>query len=275
MWKEETGKYGVARRWTAALVVVAAVVALTGCAVGNGSETAAERTELIVSAAASLTDALQELEATYEETNRGVDLLLNFGSSGALQKQIEQGAPADLFISAGTSQMKALVSQDLVEPDTEVTLLLNELVVIVPAEGGATVNEAADLLADGIGTIAIGEPDTVPAGGYAKEAMEHYGIWEKIEPKLVLGKDVRQVLTYVETGNVDAGWVYRTDAASSDTVRVAFAAGADSHAPIAYPAAVVRASSNLEEARKLLDYLQSDEADRLFESHGFRIPAEP
>lgn len=152
-----------------------------------------------MTAAASLTDSLKEIQALYEQKNEDITLSYNFGSSGTLQQQIEQGAPVDLFLSAGKKQMAALVDKGLVEKNRQTGLLRNELVVIVPSDSGKRVSSVSDLVDPGFVKLAIGEPTTVPAGGYTREALEHDGLWDALQPRFVYAKDVRQVLTYVET----------------------------------------------------------------------------
>jgi molybdate transport system substrate-binding protein len=268
------------RRMIYCTTIAVLIAALTGCTgnvddrkdgAGDG-DGRKKRIELIVSAAASLQDSLNAIEPLYEEHNRSIDLIMNYGSSGALQKQIEQGAPADLFLSAGVRQIESLASADLVR-DT-VDLLSNQLVAIVPEEAALSIANLQDLPAAGLRTIAIGDPDVVPAGGYAREALISAGMWQELESKLVLAKDVRQVTTYVETGNAELGFVYKTDALSSDRAIVAFEVAPELHAPILYPAGVVTRSKHRQEAERFLAYLRGDAASAVFESQGFRTLAE-
>ncbi len=253
-----------------AAVMLLALLALPACG-GAGDRSGGQKpVELTVSAAASLTEAVKEIGALYEERHQDTKLLYNFGASGTLQKQIQEGAPADLFISAASRNMDEFVNAGLAVADSHVQLLAGELVVIVPAEGGHDIKGLRDLEGDGMKRIAIGIPESVPAGGYAKEALEGEQLWERLQGKLVQAKDVRQVLQYVETGNADAGFVYRTDAIASDEARIAFAVDAGSHAPILYPAAAVAASKHPDMAKELLAFFQSEEAMAVFERYGFR-----
>ncbi|WP_411346798.1 molybdate ABC transporter substrate-binding protein [Paenibacillus sp. WLX1005] len=230
-------------------------------------------TELTISAAASLTDSLQEIQKLYEAKYPNVKLTFNFAASGTLQKQIEQGAPADLFISAGSKQMQALIDEKLVDKDHEINLLTNELVLVVPKDSTTTPANVEDLSADSIKRLAIGTPESVPAGMYAKQALEKANLWDSLQAKLVQTKDVKQVLSYVETGNADAGFVYKTDAMESDGVKIAFTASEDSHDPIVYPAAVLSATTHREDAAQFYAYLQTEEAQAIFAKYGFNKAA--
>lgn len=224
-----------------------------------------------MSAAASLTDALGELKALYETAHPEVTLSFNFGASGALQQQIEQGAPADIFLSAATKNMQALVDRGLMQEQRD--LLKNELVVVVPSDGAAPVAKLEDLSGEGIKRIAVGIPESVPAGGYAKDALTAAGLWDSLQAKLVQGKDVRQVLQYVETANADAGFVYKTDALSSDKVKVAFAVDPSQYKTIVYPVGVVKATKHADAAERFYEYLQTPESAAVFVKYGFSAAA--
>jgi len=251
----------------AALAVLIAAILAAAFRLPGRAEPAAERTELLVAAAASLQGSLDEVLAAYEANRPGVAVTVTYGSSGALKHQIAHGAPADLFIFADTLQSDELVEQELA--DNVRVLLSNRLVLVVPsgaAEASASLGELKD---SGVRRIAIGQPETVPAGRYAAEALEAAGIREAVADKLIYGKDVRQVLAYVETGNADAGLVYRSDALGSAKARMVQELAQDLHGPIRYPAGVVRTTANRTEAERLLDYLGSDGARTTFRSYGF------
>lgn len=239
------------------------VILAVGCAEQNSA------TELTVSAATSLTDALTEIRENYEVQHGDVRLHFNFGASGALQRQIEQGAPVDLFVFAAASPMRKLVEQGLVREDQQAKLLSNVLVVVVPKESGKTVASLTDLSNSEVKNIAVGVPESVPAGRYAKEALTKAGLWDSLQSALVQGKDVRQVLHYVETGNSDAGFVYRSDALASSKVKIAFAVDFGGHSPIEYPAGLVKTTKHPAEAREFYAYLQSADAAAVFEKYGF------
>ncbi|WP_413407374.1 molybdate ABC transporter substrate-binding protein [Paenibacillus amylolyticus] len=231
-----------------------------------------ETVDLTISAAASLTDAMKEIETNYELANPYIELNFNFGASGALQQQIEQGAPADIFVSAATKNMNALVDENLIASGDQKNLLQNSLVAIVPADGTNTVASETDLTSDSIKTVAIGIPESVPAGTYAKEALTNAKLWDELESKLVQGKDVRQVLQYVETGNADAGFVYKTDALTSDQVKIAFEVDKNSYTPANYPIGIIEGTKHRTEAEQFYAYLQTPEVLDIFAKYGFTIP---
>ena len=225
--------------------------------------------ELLVCAAASLTDVMAELAEAYKLTAPHVTLTFTFGSSGALQTQIEEGAPADLFLSAGKKQMTALLEKELILPEGSVDLLENKVVLIVPKESTLALDSFGDASTDKVKLIALGEVTGVPVGQYSKQIFESLGIWDTVSKKSNFGSDVRQVLTWVEGGEVDCGVVYATDAITSDLVSVAAAAPEGSCDKIIYPAAAVKATIYPEEASAFLAFLQTPEASAIFEKYGF------
>ncbi|MCM3784190.1 molybdate ABC transporter substrate-binding protein [Neobacillus mesonae] len=249
----------------------------TSTSTSSSSESAepaepAELTELTVSAAASLTDALEELRPLFEAEYPNIELSFNFGGSGSLQQQIEQGAPADLFLSAAEKNMQALLDKNLINADSTKTLLTNELVLIASSGNEQKITSEEDLTSEGIKVVAIGIPESVPAGSYAKEALATLGIYEQLEPKIVQAKDVRQVLQYVETGNADAGFVYKTDAITSSDVEIVHTVDPENYTAITYPAGIVSASKHPEEAESFYTFLQSSEAQSIFKKYGFSVP---
>ncbi|MEO3947379.1 molybdate ABC transporter substrate-binding protein [Gorillibacterium sp. CAU 1737] len=225
--------------------------------------------QLLVPAAASLTESLEEIQPLYEASHPGVKLAFNFGASGTLQKQIEQGAKADLFLSAGAKQMKALVEGKLIDASTRKDILLNELVLVVPTEGGEDITSLDDLKAASFKKLAVGTPESVPAGTYTKETLEKAGLWTALEPKMVFTKDVKQVLNYVETGNTEAGFVYKSDALASTKAKIALTIDKSLHSSITYPIGILQATEHRAEAQALYDYLISPEAVAIFVKHGF------
>jgi len=237
------------------------------------SETA-EETELYVLAAASLTDVLTELEAMYKEEHPEVTLTFNFDSSGTLQTQIEEGAPADIFFSAAQKQMKALDEAGLMDSNTIVNMLENKVVLIKPTGSDLAITsfeEAAE--DDSVTMVAIGNSD-VPVGQYTETIYTNLGLWEQLSAKATFGNNVRQVLDWVSTGNVNCGIVYATDAAVDDGVEVITEAPEGSADRVIYPAGVVEASSNKEQAEAFLEFMQTDEALAVFEKYGFTIYSE-
>jgi len=239
-------------------------------ACGNQEKEAAtnEPVELTISAAASLQDALEELKTTYEQQHDTIKILYNFGGSGALQQQILQGAPADLFFSAAKDKFDALVEKEMIDQKLGTDLLANDLVLIVPKSNEKQIQSFEDL--QQAGKIALGTPETVPAGQYGVDTLKNMQLWDSLESKVVYTKDVRQVLTYTETENVDAGMVYKTDALVSDKVNVVATADDAMHAPIIYPVGVLKASKHGQEAEDFYHFLQSDEAMDVFEKYGFK-----
>lgn len=234
---------------------------------------------LLVSAAASLHDVMQELaphasEYLQQTGHPPVSLTFNFGGSGTLQRQIEQGAPTDVFVSAADRQMDALQTAGLLLENSRRTVARNRLALIASASlaGSLELGIFPDLSSARIQRVAIAQPDTVPAGQYAREVLTHLNRWEPLADKLVFGRDVRQVLSYVDTGNVDAGLVYITDAALSERIRVVALAEDSWHAPIRYPAAAIAASRPPELARAFVEFLMTPTAVTVFESHGFQAP---
>ncbi|KMK78089.1 molybdate ABC transporter substrate-binding protein [Alkalihalobacillus pseudalcaliphilus] len=223
--------------------------------------------ELTISAAASLSDALTEIQASFEEEYPHIQLLFNFGSSGTLQQQISQGAPADLFFSAAEDKFHDLIEEGLINEENGIDLVGNSIVLVTPTEYPNKMEGFSDLTK--AESISIGTPESVPAGKYAKESLENLNIWSTIKDKVVFAKDVRQVLTYVETGNVEAGIVYHTDALISDKVNIVELADSDTHAPVIYPVGVINTSTNSDEAFIFYEYLQTDAALEILESYGF------
>ena len=224
--------------------------------------------EINISAAASLQDALEEITSTYEE-EKGVKFNLNFGGSGALQTQIEEGAKADIFISAAQKQMKALVEGGLIEEENVSDLLINDVVLIVQKDDENKVTKIEDLANEEVTLVALGEPESVPVGQYSQEILDYYEIADLVNEKATYGSDVRQVLNWVASGEVDAGFVYRTDAMIEEGVEIIEAAPEGSHKPVIYPAAILKDAENKELANDFLEYLKSDEALEVFENYGF------
>ena len=248
-------------------IILISVITLTAFSAACAKTGPAPAT-LTISAAASLQNAMEEIKTAYAKENPNVTITYNFGSSGLLQKQIEQGAEVDLFISAATSQMDALKDKDLILEDTRKNLLGNTLVLVITRDSSA-VSGFNDLTSDKIKKIAIGEPGTVPAGQYAEEVFTKLNMLNALKPKIVYGKDVEEVLTWVESGNADAGVVYGTDAKASEKVKTAAIASEDSHSPIIYPSAVLKTSKNLNAAKDFINYLYSGKPKQIFEKYGF------
>lgn len=255
------------RRLSFVAVVLAGQLFLAAC---NRFAWDEERTVILVSAAASLKESLDAIADSYEREHADFDIQFNFGSSGALQKQIEQGAPVDLFLSAGNKQMNALVDKKLISESRDA--LTNRLVLIVKSDYAGTIRQPDELLDTGVLKVAVGEPDTVPAGTYARQALETLGVWDKLSPKLVFAQDVKQVLAFVESGNADAGLVYRTDVRPASKVTVALEVSQSLHDPIVYPFGVAASTRHPDEASAFYLYLLSDDAMDVFRGNGFQQP---
>lgn len=235
------------------------------------SASAQATTPLLISAAASLQDALEAIDPVFEQANRSTSVNYNFGASGALQQQIQQGAPADVFISAATRQMDALQEAGLLLPGTRRNLLTNRLVLIVPSNSRLNLTSFRQLTNSTVRRIAVGEFRSVPVGQYAEELFRNLGILAQVQPKLVYANNVRGVLAAVESGNADAGIVYTTDARISDRVRQVATAPETLHSPIIYPIAVLNRSRNPQAARAYVQFLSSRQARIIFQQFGFGI----
>ena len=226
---------------------------------------------ITVSVASSMAEAMREIGARFKAQRPGVTLQFNAAASGVLVQQIVNGAPADVLVCADAESMDRAVQQRVVDAATRRDFAANTLVLVVPARGGTAPAGVAELAAPSVRRVAIGKPATVPAGRYARQALEHAGVWAAVQPRLVYADNVRQVLDYVARGEVDAGFVYRTDARlAADAVRVVGPAAG--HAPIAYPVAVVADSRQPALAREFAAFLLLPQAQALLAERGFTRP---
>lgn len=224
--------------------------------------------DLTVFAAASLTDALKEIAADYAETSPD-KIAFNFAASGTLELQIRHGAPADIFFSADEAKMNDLKKDGLLLAESRKDLLANQLAIIIPGDSALTITSPAQLADPKIKRIALGETHIVPAGIYAEEYLRKIGIWDQVQSRVVPLESVRAALAAVETGNADAGIVYKTDALHSHKVKVAYVVPVAAGPSIIYPAAVVKDSKHQAAAKKFLDYLGSAKALAVFQRDGF------
>jgi molybdate transport system substrate-binding protein len=230
--------------------------------------------EILVSAASSLTDAMEEIGKAYTRGHSGTTVRFNFAASGALQQQIEHGAPVDLFISASSKEMDALAKASLIEAGTRRDVAGNRLVLIAPR--GTKIKRWEDLRSPAVRRIAISNPDAVPSGRYGRQTLERRLLWKDVRSRLILGENVRQTLAYVASNDAEAGIVFATDARSeSRQVKVvdATVSGRD-HAPIVYPAAVLAAAPNAPTARRFAAFLSGPVVQEILRSHGF-VATEP
>ena len=226
--------------------------------------------EILVAAAASLTDALRDLGKSFQgKSNHRI--LLTLGPSNFLARQIDEGASADIFFSADTAQMDFLDKRGRLEPNSRKNLLSNQLVMIVSSDSPLAIASAKDLLKPEVKKIAFADPAAVPAGVYASKYLADEGLWDKIRPKVVPVLDVRSVLASVESANVEAGFVYKTDAAISKMVKVAFAVPLDKAPRITYPIAIIKDSQNKKVARDFMNYVQSPTGKVIFKKYGFVV----
>lgn len=253
-------------RWTILLAVVATLLPGAAC---RKADAPTEQQELIVSAAVSLKDAFNEI-AQISETRNKVKVRFNFGASGALQKQIEAGAPADIFASAGAKQMDELAAKNLIVATSRSDFARNVLVLIQPSKATQSISSFNDLTKAEIKKIAVGNPKTVPAGQYTEQTFNKLRLLPGIQAKLIYAEDVRQVLDYVARGEVDAGCVYSSDVATAGgKVKEVTRAPDDSHDPIVYPIALIKDGHNQAAAQKFVDLVLSPEGQSILAKHGF------
>ena len=246
--------------WTATLALVLTV--------GLGCRR--DPAEVLVSAAASLRVPLEEIAREYSNAGRG-RIVLNTASSSSLARQIREGAPVDLFVSADTAQMAAVEGAGRIVEATLVDLLANQLAVIAPTHADVTVNSLEDLTAPGVARIGMGDPSAVPVGVYARRLLAARGLWDRLQPKVVPGRSVEMTLVATEAGHVDAAFVYLTDARRSTRVQTLLVVAPDDGPRIVYPAAVVR-GGNEAGARRFLDHLQTAAGRAVFTRLGFVEP---
>lgn len=249
------------------LLPVLLLIAVAGASLAAASAQGPQE-DLTVSAAISLKDALDAISPLFTKSHSRVAIHYNLGASGTLQQQIEQGAPVDVYISASPDQMDALDKQGLLLGGTRQDLVRNTIVLVVPANSSG-ISSFNDLRASTVKVVAVGEPRTVPAGKYAQEVLTHLALYESLKPKFVFAKDARQVLTYVASGDADAGIVYATDAKTTSKVKVVATAPEDSHSPVIYPVAALKDSKNASAAKALVEFLESPSAQSVFEKFGF------
>jgi len=226
--------------------------------------------ELIVGAAMSLRDVTVDLAAAYRAANPNVTITFTYASSGVLQNQIMEGAPIDVFMSAAVLQMRNLEERGLIYGQSR-NLVTNRIALIVPVDSPAEIRGFADATDQSIGMIGLGDPNSMPIGAFARDVFVSLGIADEVYRRAVLASEVRQLLTWVEMGEVDAGVVFMTDAITTDRVRVVEIADGALHTPSINPVGIVASSHNTEAASRFVDFLFSDEARAIFERHGFSM----
>ncbi|MGD0886486.1 MAG: molybdate ABC transporter substrate-binding protein [Thermodesulfovibrionales bacterium] len=248
-------------------IAVACIVCL--CTVSS-DRTQAETKGIIVSAAISLKNAFEEIGKLYELRQRGAKVSFNFGASGDLMRQIEGGAPVDVFASAAQKDMDEAEKKGLIEPGTRKDFTTNTVVLVVPAREKKLIKSFSDLSAEKIKKIAIGNPKTVPAGRYAEEIFQYYGVYDAVKDKLIFAENVRQVLDYVGRGEVDAGVIYLSDALLKSTgVTVVAVAPSGSHNPVIYPIAVIKETKVSDLSKEFIAVVTSEEGQAILRTYGF------
>ncbi|MGD1075428.1 MAG: molybdate ABC transporter substrate-binding protein [Thermodesulfovibrionales bacterium] len=248
-------------------ITVACILCL--CTFSSGRATAKTK-GIIVSAAISLKNALEEIGTLYESRQRGAKVSFNFGASGDLVRQIEGGAPVDVFASAAEKDMDEAEKKGLIEPGTRKDFAANTVVLVVPAKEGQLIKSFSDLSSGEIKKVAIGNPKTVPAGRYAEEIFQFYRVYDAIKNKLIFAENVRQVLDYVGRGEVDAGVIYLSDAMLKATgVKVAAIAPSGSHTPAIYPIAVIKGTKASDLSKEFIAVVTSEEGQTILRTYGF------
>lgn len=243
----------------------------TAAPISNETQVSGQEPETItVSAAASLTEAFTDMESKFETENPDIDVNFNFGSSGNLRKQIEGGAPADVFASADQKNMDTLANETLIDNSSRENFAKNSLVLIVPANSTLNITGVKDLTNSEVKKIGIGNPDTVPVGNYTRTAMTEAGLWSQIENKAVLAEDVKQALTYVERGEVDAGFVYMSDAMTAEPGTIKIVTNVSVSTPVNYPIAIVSYSEHKKDAQEFIDFVTGKEGQETLEKYGFK-----
>ena len=265
----------------ALIAIIVAVVSVGSVSAGlfdflggnsNATDTSLDGKEVNLAAAASLKNVYDEkLIPMFEQKYPGVKVTPTYASSGDLQTQIENGLETDVFMSAANKQMDALVEEGIIDNDTNLQFLENKVVLIVPADSNSNISSFDDLK-NVEGNIAIGDPESVPAGQYAQEVLNNTGIWDDVESKLSFGTDVTAVLNQVAQGSADCGIVYATDAKSTDDVKVICEAPDDAlKTPVIYPVAAIKDTNDTDATKAFMDFLQTQEAKDVFVDYGFTI----
>jgi len=251
------------------IIAILVLLTLSFAAFQNISGPKQESETITVSAAASLTEAFTDIASQFEEENPGTNVSLNFGGSGNLRTQIEGGAPVDVFASADESQMDKLGNESLILNNSRKDFAQNSLALIVPASSTLNITSIQDLVNSNVQKISTCDPNTAPVGKYARFALTEAGLWNQTEKKMVLADDVKQALVYVERGEVDAGFVYMTDAKNAEPGSIKVVASVPVSTPVTYPIAVISSSDNKEEAREFVDFVTGEEGQDILEKYGF------
>ena len=228
-----------------------------------------DKKKVTVFAAASMTEALEELKTEFEKENPDLNLTFNFDSSGTLKTQIDEGADCDVFVSAAQKQMDELDKEDKIDKETRFDLLENEVTLAVAKGNEKGIKDFKDLEKDEVEKIALGNSD-VPVGQYSEEILKNLGIWDKIQDKVTFGSNVKEVTSWVSEKTVDCGIVYKTDAKTAGLETVAVADDSMLENKVIYPAALLKNSKNPEEGKKYLEFLQGEKASEILDKYGFK-----
>ena len=240
------------------------------CNQSNNTQSNSENKEIYVLAAASLTDVLTELANNYKQET-STEIIFSFASSGALQAQIEASAPADIFFSAAQKQMNALEEKGLIDSETRKDLLENKVVLISPKNSNLNIKSFTDITNSNVKKLCLGEPKNVPVGQYSEEILSNLSILDIAKEKAVYGSDVRNVLDWVETAEVDCGIVYATDAKIAKNINIIAEAPEGTHKKVIYPISIIKSSQNKEEAKKFIEYISTDKSKEIFQNYGFTV----
>lgn len=240
------------------------------CNQSNNTQSNSENKEIYVLAAASLTDVLTELANNYKQKT-STEIIFSFASSGALQAQIEASAPADIFFSAAQKQMNALEEKGLIDSETRKDLLENKVVLISPKNSNLNIKSFTDITNSNVKKLGLGEPKSVPVGQYSEEILSNLSILDIAKEKAVYGSDVRNVLDWVETAEVDCGIVYATDAKIAKNINIIAEAPEGTHKKVIYPISIIKSSQNKEEAKKFIEYISTEKSKEIFQNYGFTV----
>ncbi|WP_288684819.1 molybdate ABC transporter substrate-binding protein [uncultured Brachyspira sp.] len=240
------------------------------CNQSNNTQSNSENKEIYVLAAASLTDVLTELANNYKQKT-STEIIFSFASSGALQAQIEASAPADIFFSAAQKQMNALEEKGLIDSETRKDLLENKVVLISPKNSNLNIKSFTDITNSNVKKLGLGEPKSVPVGQYSEEILSNLSILDIAKEKAVYGSDVRNVLDWVETAEVDCGIVYATDAKIAKNINIIAEAPEGTNKKVIYPISIIKSSQNKEEAKKFIEYISTDKSKEIFQNYGFTL----
>lgn len=246
------------------ILIVTFILLITGCS----NDIKEKKIILNLSVASSLKDAMIDIKQNYEAINKNVELVINYGSSGSLKHQIQNGAPCDIFISAGKIQIDELEKEGVLISETIKPLVKNKLVLIGPKN--SELKNINELNSDKVNYIGVGDPNSVPAGKYADEVLINLDIKNKLEEKLVFAKDVKEVLAWVESENADAGFVYFSDTINNNKITIIEKIDESKHSEIVYPVSIIKNSKNIDQAKKFEEYILSNEGKMIFTQYGYR-----